>query len=136
MPYMKTRGFTLIELLVVIAIIGLLASIVVASLSSVQTRARDARRIEDVDQLRKALALYAADFGLYPVAAQAEVLTSDSGVGAAVVSSGAFSVIPTDPGTYDYTYQSANGSIYTISFCLETDAIMNFSQGCDNAISP
>jgi len=33
---MKNRGFTLIELLVVIAIIGLLSSIVLASLKSVR----------------------------------------------------------------------------------------------------
>ncbi len=60
------RGFTLIELLVVIAIIGLLSSIVFASVNSVRAKARDTRRIADLNEIRKALDLYYADHGQYP----------------------------------------------------------------------
>ena len=54
----RGKGFTLIELLVVIAIIGVLASIVLASLNSARRKSRDARRIADVKQLQLALELY------------------------------------------------------------------------------
>jgi len=63
---MKNKGFTLIELLVVISIIGLLSSIVFASLNSARAKARDARRISDLDQLRLAQDMYYDSFGQYP----------------------------------------------------------------------
>jgi prepilin-type N-terminal cleavage/methylation domain-containing protein len=67
-PYMRARkhGFTLIELLVVIAIIGLLASVVLASLSSARLKGRDARRLEDLSQIRTGLELYYSKHGHYP----------------------------------------------------------------------
>ncbi len=52
------RGFTLIELLVVIAIIGILSSVVLASLNSARAKSRDARRIADLKQIATALELY------------------------------------------------------------------------------
>lgn len=62
-----TKGFTLIELLVVIAIIGLLSSVILANLNAARAGARDARRLEDLHQIRNALELYANDHnGSYP----------------------------------------------------------------------
>ncbi len=52
------QGFTLIELLVVIAIIGILASVVLASLNTSRGSARDASRLTEVKQLQTALEIY------------------------------------------------------------------------------
>ncbi len=61
------KGFTLIELLVVIAIIGLLSSIVFASLNTARQKARDAKRLAEIKQVMLALELYYdANNGRYP----------------------------------------------------------------------
>lgn len=62
----RTQGFTLIELLVVIAIIGVLSSVVLASLNTARTRGQDAARMEDVKSLKTAMELYYNDNGHYP----------------------------------------------------------------------
>ncbi|HEU5114184.1 MAG TPA: type II secretion system protein [Candidatus Paceibacterota bacterium] len=63
---MRTRGFTLIELLVVIAIIGLMSSIVLASLNTARSKARDAYRLAQVTEIQRALEMYYNDYGQYP----------------------------------------------------------------------
>jgi prepilin-type N-terminal cleavage/methylation domain-containing protein len=62
----KQKGFTLIELLVVVSIIGLLSSVVFASLQSVRMRARDAKRISELRVIADAINLYYDDHGDYP----------------------------------------------------------------------
>ncbi len=59
-------GFTLIELLVVIAIIGLLATLSIVAVGPARARARDAKRLSDVKQIRTALELYYDGNGEYP----------------------------------------------------------------------
>tara|TARA_B100000508_G_scaffold60333_1_gene46954 strand:+ start:14913 stop:15365 length:453 start_codon:yes stop_codon:yes gene_type:complete len=60
------KGFTLIELLVVVAIIGMLSSVVLASLNTARGNARDAKRAQDMQQVVTALELYVNVNGIYP----------------------------------------------------------------------
>ncbi|OHB18655.1 MAG: hypothetical protein A2749_01165 [Parcubacteria group bacterium RIFCSPHIGHO2_01_FULL_45_26] len=81
----RNKGFTLIELLVVIAIIGILSSVVLASLNNAREKARDARRISDIKNVQLAMELNADDNnGNY--AASLAALVPDY-----------ISVVPTDP---------------------------------------
>jgi type II secretion system protein G len=61
-----SRGFTLIELLVVIAIIGILSSVVLASLNTARGKANDAARMQDVKAIKTAMEMYYGDNGGYP----------------------------------------------------------------------
>lgn len=117
------RGFTLIELLVVIAIIGLLSSVVLASLNGARKKGRDARRVSDLKQLQVALELYYSDNGAYPVLTT--VNTTMAGFVTALtplVTGGDVPNIPTDPNTTGiYYYKStAGGTFYCLGATLET----------------
>jgi|AntAceMinimDraft_6_1070360.scaffolds.fasta_scaffold07092_5 prepilin-type N-terminal cleavage/methylation domain-containing protein len=63
----KNKGFTLIELLLVVAIIGVLATVVFASLNSARTKAKNAATIQSVKQIQTALTIYFYDNGRYPL---------------------------------------------------------------------
>ena len=59
----KTKAFTLIELLVVIAIIGILSSVVLASLQTVRERAFWSAFIQETNQIMAAIEMYVSDNG-------------------------------------------------------------------------
>jgi len=61
------KGFTLLEILVVMVILGVLVTIGLRTFSTSQMRARDAKRKSDVGQIARALELFYADHGYYPV---------------------------------------------------------------------
>jgi len=61
--YRGGKGFTLIELLVVISIIGTLSTIAMTSLNGARAKARDTARYSDINEIKVALEMYAADNG-------------------------------------------------------------------------
>jgi len=67
--YKQQNGFTIVELLIVIVVIGILAAIVIVAYNGVQNRAKDASRASSVIALQKAIEMYNADNGYYPIVA-------------------------------------------------------------------
>ena len=118
-------GFTLIELLVVIAIIGMLSSVILASLNGTRKKGRDARRSADLKETQIALELYYSNNGVYPTLTT--VNTTSSGFAtalAALTTEGDIPTIPSDPlnsGTNVYYYKStAGGTFYCLGAMMET----------------
>jgi type II secretion system protein G len=114
----SSRGFTLIELLVVIAIIGILASVILASLNSARAKARDARRVSDLHQLQIALEEYYDQYGSYPIGSAGSDRSQwvnntstgpDNPLGA-LRDAGILTSIPYDPGTNGYAGTGCGGA--------------------------
>lgn len=140
-PGKSRSGFTLIELLMVIAIVGLLAAIVLVGLSSARSKARDAKRIADLQALASAVQFYYEDTGHYPVSTTQISECAHAGNwipdGADYTWSTKYlSIVPRDPSEKcsggsptAYTYQS-DGITYQMTTKLERPAPpLNANQG-------
>lgn len=130
--FSTSRGFTLIELLVVIAIIGILSSVVLASLNSARSKANDARRVSDLRQIQTALELYYDSNNGYPSGNFDSRNSSQWATFSGYLSPSYMPTVPVDPrngsgegamcGTCgEYYYSSTNGQKYIISTYLAVD---------------
>jgi len=114
----KQKGFTLIELLVVIAIIGILSSVVLASLNTARQKGRDARRISDVKQTQLALELYYDSNQTYPLT----ITTSLTG-------GGYIPTLPLDPVSnvaYAYVPLAESGDSTAATTCTAPDICASY----------
>lgn len=112
MKSFKQRGFSLIELLVVIGIISILASVVIASLSSAHDTALAAKMKNNVQQWKLAIVQYVQDHGQYPICDQVDTTHQSCCIGGTSCTVGVL---------------SANGSLTAIT-ALNNQNIKKFDQ--------
>jgi len=122
-------GFTLIELLIVIAIIGILASIVLVSLSSGREKAKIASAQSSVDVLYKAVMIeYASTGNTYPSAGNVSFGTG-CGYWTEVGAPGSGSTVQKDPWGRCYTMDGQVGGPGTECYDEGANATMICSAG-------
>lgn len=110
------KSFTLLEMLVVIGIIAILVSLGFASYSTVQKKARDAKRKGDLSAMQKVLEqCYSLNSYSYPA------ITGDgtTSVSTNCTDLGGPTITFTDPTTKTYTVVGGAGAAYSVSVVLE-----------------
>ncbi len=127
------RGFTLIELLVVIAIIGILASVVLASLNSARAKGADAAIKSNLDNARSQAAIFFEDSGNgYDTVCAVGGGVVPKGVlefRVAADSAGVATLLATcddDPSAWAMEKQLSNGTDY---YCVDSNGSAKVSAG-------
>jgi prepilin-type N-terminal cleavage/methylation domain-containing protein len=125
---MNKKGFTIIELILSTAIIALLVALIMVKITDIKMKNRDTRRMMDIQEISNALNLYQNINNRYPQGDINEMIV-------ALENLDIIPKVPKDPlnsGNYVYTYNSANGSTYTLGFWLETNTIQGYPQGSNS----
>ncbi len=129
---MKKKGFTLIELLVVIAIIGILAAIVLVSLSGAREKANNAAIKSSMTQIRTvAESYYLDDNNTYVGLNSGDVEEYESLVTGITGNGG---TIPADGeqfGVTDYCVEADLAGTDTGSWCVDSTGYVGSNDGCD-----
>lgn len=122
----QQQGFTLIELLVVIAIISVLAGLLLTNFVGARSRAADAKKKNDLRQLKTALRLYYNDYQRYPAASGPSIAGcgingTGSCTGGGVFSAGAGPTVYMNqlPTGFNYFAPAGGGNAFLIRMQLE-----------------
>lgn len=111
MNYHPKNGFTLFELLVSISIIAVLTAIASMSFSGAQKKARDSRRVSDMNSLQKAAEQY------YSFSNYSYLSAIPAGAWTAANGQTVLDVAPIDPKTAPYTQYSMATTANNYCFC-------------------
>lgn len=102
----KKSGFSLIELIVTVTIIAVLTVVATVSFGATNKKARDSRRMADLEKIRIGLEMAKQVGGTYPA----------NGSEGTLVTAGYMPVYPTDPKS-GQNYFYTRPSLYTYSLC-------------------
>lgn len=126
----KNTGFTLVEMLVVVAIIAILSGVVFTGIRGSQDKARDARRIANLDSVRIYLETYNSKCGHYPGITDtgrqecSATITNWADLTKVMTDAGVTSQLPQDPvpgRNYFYGVESPEGLGYILGAELQQD---------------
>ncbi|MDO8463387.1 MAG: hypothetical protein Q7S96_03915 [bacterium] len=127
----NTRQHVL-ELLGIVAVVTIIGTGVAGGARSLALRTRDAQRAGDVARIQQALALIAAETGSYPMAEALTCIAGDDAISRTLLDRGHLKASVADPTAphvpmadpsprHCYTYQSRDGSSYTLWYFTEAD---------------
>lgn len=102
------KGFSLIELIVTVTIIAVLTVVATVSFGSTNKRARDSRRVADLEKIRIGLEMAKQVGSTYP---------DPLNIGTFMVSRGYMPVYPTDPRPPSLYFYTRGPTNYTYALC-------------------
>ena len=134
-------------MVVVIGIISIIATLGLSSYSSVQKKARDSRRVADIELVRAAIEQYRSTNNAYPTTIPYPVGGGNNGIcdPAGCATGKYLEKVPTDPiPPQVYVYQYANSSDYTLCTLLSGGGTSSFgdcstatgTQTCNYCLGP